>query len=136
MIATLNKRGSMFDAILILVMFVGAIIASLVTVTIISEFFEEPSVQTLLNASATGNNTREVAEKFTTGGTIDGMVVTIFFLSHIVIIVLAAIVPISPVFIIVNLIFYGINLVLAYIFQTLGTSLFDGFGTAYFFCHS
>lgn len=137
---TNRKRGSLFDISIIMFVFVAIVIAGLMMNTILAAISSDPGLSFQINntfndgTNKTNNTAARAALNLANrqtreenGGT-DNMIVTFFFLSHISIIILAAIIPTSIIFIFITFFFVMLNIVLGYIVTNISTPLFAGFG--------
>jgi hypothetical protein len=128
----LNKKGSLTDGIFVYILFFMLVIGSIVFVLFINNLFNDSSFIAVTGTSTQGNATLQVGRNFASS-TIDNMVVAFYFLAHIIMIVLAAFLPISPIFIMVNLVFSFSIIFISYAFssglaETITTSGVTGLG--------
>ena len=131
----LGKRGSLLDSIFIMFIFVAVLISGLVAFTVLTSFFADPALtaqlqQVGMNNSASnraGNASITLVQKQTTGGGLDNTVVTFFFMIHLVMLIMAAIIPVSLVFLVINFFFVMLNILISYIVGSLSEPLFAGF---------
>jgi hypothetical protein len=119
-----NKKGSLFDVIIIGFIFFTIVIGGVVTLSVLSDFFANPELSRQINTTTAGNATRTQATTFNQGHGMDNMIVGAFFLLHIGMLVLAALTPISIVFLVIDLILITVNVIIGIVLRELLTETF------------
>lgn len=124
----------MIDLIFVMFVFAAVITAGLMANTVLNAFMSDPTIQTSLNATnfTAGASINRVATHTTQtdGGGMDNTITVFFFLIHIAILVLAALIPTNVIFLIITIMFVLINITMSYIAQSISAPLFAGFAVS------
>jgi len=127
--ASLNKKGELFDGIMLIVMFVMIVILGIVVFKAADGIFQNSGFRENMQgvSGGTGNVTLNKWDTIYSGGGLDNMFLIFYFVGHAGILALGALLPNKSIFFAINIMIFGAALLLSSFMRTLMTELLNAF---------
>lgn len=124
-----NDFGAIMESIYIMLIIFGFILAALIALRIGTGYFDNATIRSLHAQNTVGNQTLQNWDRIEEGGTMDAMIIGFYFGSHLLMIVLSALIPLNIVFFVFNLLFMIVGVVIAAAFKDFIIPMLATFGT-------